>query len=74
MQPKGRPVGSTRYASFLVRLWRAGDQGAALSTTTWQGEVEHIQTRDRAAFDSLDELLGWLHRQLEEADPAEHEA
>jgi hypothetical protein len=68
MQPEGRPVGSTRYASFLVRLWRNSEQEAARFTAAWQGEVEHIQTSQRLTFDGLEELLGLLHRQLEEAN------
>jgi hypothetical protein len=72
MQSNEWPVGATQYASFLVRFWRASDQGAALSPTAWQGEVEHIQTRGCSTFDSLDELLRLLRRQLEDAHRAKH--
>lgn len=64
-------VSSTLYASFLVRLWRKGGQPGELPRAPWQGEVEHIQTNRRWTFDTLDELLSFLHRQTEEADSAE---
>jgi hypothetical protein len=33
-------------------------------TGDWQGEVEHIQSGRQWRFHSLDELLGWLRRQM----------
>lgn len=67
------PVGSTRYASFLVRLWRSDDEAAALPGEAWQGEAEHLQTRQRWTFETLDELLTVLHRELEEVGADERE-
>ena len=64
-------VSSTRYASFLVRIWSERDRASAPPTEVWQGEVEHIQTSQRSTFDTLDELLALLHRRLEEADATE---
>lgn len=61
-------MNSTRYASFLVRMWCERDQASAPPTEVWQGEVEHIQTSQRWTFNTLDELLALLHRRLEEAD------
>ena len=58
----------TKYASFLVRLWREGDPGLSAPTAGWQGEVEHIQTGQRWAFRTLDELLGFLRRRAEEPE------
>lgn len=54
----------TRYAYFLVRLWREEDPEQPGRFGNWQGEVEHIQTGRRWTFARLDEL-GFLRR-LEE--------
>jgi len=58
----------TRYASFLVRLWREDDPQRPGRLGDWQGEVEHIQTGRRWAFAGLDELVGFLRRQAEDAE------
>jgi hypothetical protein len=64
----GVPIGGTQYASFLLRLWRSdAPEGTAPPKPGWQGEVEHLQTRQRWTFGSLEELLRMLHHQLEEA-------
>jgi hypothetical protein len=63
-------VSSTRYASFLVRLWRT-EPDADQATATWKGELEHIQTSRRFTFATLTELVHLLNRQLEEANLAE---
>jgi hypothetical protein len=60
------------YASFLVRLWRS-EREATQSGEAWEGELEHIQTSQRATFTSLPELLQLLNRQLEEGNPAERD-
>ena len=64
-------MGSMQYASFLVRLWRDSENEATHFTAAWRGELEHIQTSQRLTFDSLEELLRLLHRQLEEANRQE---
>jgi hypothetical protein len=49
------------YVSFLVRMWRDGlEDGPA----GWQGELEHIQSGQRWAFDSLDEMHHLLRGQV----------
>ncbi len=58
----------TRYASFLVRLWREDDPEQPGRFGDWQGEVEHIQTGRRWAFARLDELLDSLRRLVEDAE------
>jgi hypothetical protein len=62
----GVPVTGTRYASFLLRLWPTEEQDATEPKPGWQGEAEHIQTRRRWTFDSLEDLFRLLHEQLEE--------
>jgi hypothetical protein len=59
---------STRYASFLVRLWREDDPERPGRFGDWQGEAEHIQAGRRFAFGKLDELLGFLHCQAKHAE------
>jgi hypothetical protein len=53
----------TVYLSFLVRLWRDEPQPPE-PPTAWQGEVEHIQSGRRSTFESLDDLLDFLRRQV----------
>ena len=60
---------STQYASFMIRLWRETGPGPPQATGDWQGEVEHIQSGRQWRFDSLDELLGWLRRQMQDPHP-----
>jgi len=56
------------YASFLVRLWREAEPDPREIAADWQGEVEHIQTSQRHALSTLDELLGLLRQSADEAD------
>jgi predicted AlkP superfamily pyrophosphatase or phosphodiesterase len=56
------------YASFLVRLWREAEPDPREMAADWQGEVEHIQTSQRHALSTLDELLGLLRQVTDEAD------
>jgi hypothetical protein len=56
------------YASFLVRVWCEDDRERGTPAAGWQGEVQHIQTSQRRAFSTLDELLNLLRQVTEEAD------
>jgi hypothetical protein len=56
------------YASFLVRLWREAERDPREIAAGWQREVQHIQTSQRQAFSTLDELLGLLRQQVEDLD------
>jgi hypothetical protein len=49
----------TRSASFIVRL-RVEPEGAA----GWRGEVQHVESGERAAFRDEAKLLGFLCRHL----------
>jgi hypothetical protein len=53
------------YLSFLVRLWCENEPAASDPCPQWQGEVEHIQSGQQWKFNSLDELLEFLRRQIE---------
>jgi hypothetical protein len=59
---------SIDYASFLVRLWRSREAEATEDGAGWQGEVQHIQSSQRWAFDTLDELLRVLGQQAGAAE------
>lgn len=58
----------TGYISFLVRLWRQPRRQPQELAAAWQGEVEHIQTGRCSTFDTLDELLDFLRRQVASAE------
>jgi hypothetical protein len=49
--------------SFLIRLWREAEAETGSLPADWHCEVEHIQTGQRWRFDTLNELLEFLHRQ-----------
>ena len=51
-----------------MRLWREAEPDPREMAAGWQGEVQHIQTSQRRAFSTLDELLGLLQQATEEAD------
>jgi hypothetical protein len=55
----------TTYVSFLVRLWREPRSELPETSADWQGKVEHIQSGERWAFCTIDELLDFLRRQAE---------
>ena len=57
---------SVTYISFLVRLWREPSQETSAPSVEWQSEVECIQTNQRWAFATLDELLGFLRQYAQE--------
>jgi hypothetical protein len=54
------------YLSFLVRLWCEESPESAEPVAGWQGEIEHIQSGQRWTFNSLDEMLMFLRRQMED--------
>jgi hypothetical protein len=51
-----------QYASFLVRLWHSAEPRPNGSADDWHGEVEHIQSGRRLAFDSLGELCRFMQQ------------
>jgi phytoene/squalene synthetase len=57
---------SIQYASLLIRLWREVAAEALDVSADWHSEVEHIQTGERWAFGTLDELLEFLRRESED--------
>ena len=58
----------TIYASFLIRLWREHNLEQAKSIVNCYSEVEHIQSGQRWAFSSLDEMLNFLRQQADDLE------
>ncbi len=54
------------YASFLLRLWRAQEQGRSI----WRASLESAMTGQRQSFNNLDELITFLKSQFESHRPA----
>ncbi len=53
------------YRSFLVRGWRVGGAGEA-ERPTWRFVVQEVGSREpRRAFPDLDDLVAYLHAELE---------
>ncbi|MEJ2352984.1 MAG: hypothetical protein P8Y03_24620 [Anaerolineales bacterium] len=60
------------YHSYLVRLWLAKPVGGRGEPPTWQGEVVHIQSGNKYAFQEIDHLLEYLQSQFEVEDNTDH--
>lgn len=59
---------SPTYMSFLIRLWHERSQEAPAPPIEWHSEIECIQTGQRWTFDTLEELLNFLHRHAKQVD------
>ena len=55
------------YLSFLVRLWHEPNMESPAQIIRWRGEVEHIQSGQRWSYETLDEVLSFLRKQV--SDP-----
>ncbi|MCB0055523.1 MAG: hypothetical protein KDE20_00085 [Caldilineaceae bacterium] len=61
----------TRYASFIVRLWRESANAATdAGEPVWMGELESIQTGHARQFQGLNSLLPLLAAHLVDNPPA----
>jgi len=49
----------SHYTSYLLRVWRVGEQGR----TTCRALLENIATGERVGFSDLDGLLVFLEKQ-----------
>jgi hypothetical protein len=52
----GTPDG---YMSYLLRLWREGGESVG-----WRASLHDPRTGERMGFASVDELFGYLQRQM----------
>jgi hypothetical protein len=50
------------YLSYLLRLWLAGDS----SQPQWRLSLEDPRTGERQGFNTLEELVEFLKRKIEE--------
>lgn len=50
---------SSHYTSYLLRVWRVGEQGR----TTCRALLENVTTGERVGFSDLDGLLVFLEKQ-----------
>lgn len=57
---------AVEYASYLIRLWREQKPQAVKFPSTWQAEVEHIQSGQCWSFGTFEELILFLRQQAEE--------
>lgn len=51
--------------TFVLRLWAEETLSSA-----WRGEVQHVRSGQTAVIHSLEELLDYLHSQLDEQGAA----
>ncbi len=55
------PKSSSRYLSFLLRLWQVG----SAKEPAWRASLECAQTRERYGFADLDALFEFLKDETE---------
>jgi hypothetical protein len=51
------------FCSFLLRLWRAGNDGESV----WRASLESPHTGEHLGFANLGELFAYLEARIEEA-------
>ena len=56
--------GRREYLAFMLRLWRAGDSGAADPAANWRASLESPETDERVGFGSLAELFTFLTQEV----------
>ncbi len=61
-----------QYASFLIRVWQENKPGETSPGADWHAEVEHIQSRQHWTFQTVGELLSFLHQQAESISADDH--
>jgi hypothetical protein len=49
------------YLSYLLRLWRVGDEGKPV----WRASLKSAQTGEQIGFSSLEALFGYLRAQTD---------
>ena len=69
MEGQSHMTPSTPYVSFLIRMWREpSPEWSDELSADWHSEVEHIQSGQRWTFSTLDELLDFLRRWVEDSN------
>jgi len=62
--------GKKYYLSFMLRLWRAGNDGKPV----WRASLKNPLTRECLGFAGLRELFAYLEAQIEETDLSSEES
>jgi hypothetical protein len=55
----------SEYQSYLLRLWRAGEEKA------WRLMLEHVGTHERHGFADLEGLCAFLQKQMNDQEKRE---
>ena len=55
----------TDYLSYLLRLWQDGQERAV-----WRASLQSPEVDERVGFVSLDDLFGFLRRQIDQLSGA----
>lgn len=58
----------TKYASYLVRIWKTFDQEHGNPKDEWHGELECIQSGQVWKFECPDSFFTSLREQIEKID------
>jgi hypothetical protein len=53
---------STRYAAFILRMWREGDRAC------WRASLQAASSAERRGFPDMEHLVAYLLRLTEELD------
>jgi hypothetical protein len=53
-----------RYISYLLRLWQTRREGKLI----WRASLESPHTGERRGFTNLEELFGFLEKEVSRAD------
>ena len=64
------PKGRKHYLSFMLRLWRAGNDGEPV----WRASLENPHTGEHLGFATLRELFDYLEAQVKEITLAGEES
>lgn len=56
------------YISFLVRIWRERKADLLHRPVIWQYEIVHIQNDTHWSMASLDDLIRFFQRQVDDLD------
>lgn len=59
---RGEPGKEPDYLSYLLRLWRVGDEKRPM----WRASLKNVHTGEQVGFASLEELHGYLRAETGE--------
>ena len=65
----GKAEGKKGYFSFMLRLWRAGNDGEPV----WRASLRNALTQELVGFADLKEMCAYLEAQIKEANLSRQE-